>query len=92
MNKPLDGLIVLDLSQFVSGPRASQILADMGAEVIKIEPAAGETLRMILMLIPGGERMMSVLNRNKKCVSIDIRSEGGKTVFNKLAAKADILI
>ena len=57
----LDGIRVLDLSQFLSGPRASQLLAMFGAEVLKIEPPAGDSMRMLLTL-SGSERSISCLH------------------------------
>lgn len=61
----LSGTIVIDITQFISGSRCTQILADMGAEVIKVEPPKGDTLRLIFQLMAGAERCYSVFNRNK---------------------------
>ena len=61
----LEGIKVLDLSQFLSGPRCSQLLALKGAEVVKVEPPAGETMRMLARIMKS-ERMMSTIHQNKK--------------------------
>jgi CoA:oxalate CoA-transferase len=87
----LDGIRVLDLSQFLSGPRASQLLAMFGAEVLKIEPPAGDSMRMLLTL-SGSERSMSCLHQNKKGLVIDLRKPAGRDVFLKLVDASDVLI
>ena len=61
----LEGIKVSDVTQFISGSRCTQILADMGAEVVKVEPPQGDTMRMLFKLTPGAERNYSVLNHNK---------------------------
>ncbi len=88
----LEGIRVLDVSQFLSGPRAGQLLAEMGAEVIKVEPPAGETLRMLTMLMPGADRILSILNRNKKGITLDLGSEKGKEIFLNLIKISDVVI
>ncbi|HUU02357.1 MAG TPA: CoA transferase [Myxococcota bacterium] len=87
----LDGIRVLDLSQFLSGPRASQLLAMFGAEVLKIEPPAGDSMRMLLTL-SGSERTMSCLHQNKKSLVIDLNSPAGREVFLQLVDVSDVLI
>jgi CoA:oxalate CoA-transferase len=89
--KVLDGIRVLDLSQFLSGPRAAQMLAFFGAEVIKIEPPQGDTMRM-LMVVSGSERSLSTIHQNKKGMVIDLRQEEGKTVFLDLVEKSDVIV
>jgi crotonobetainyl-CoA:carnitine CoA-transferase CaiB-like acyl-CoA transferase len=88
----LDGIRVLDVTQFISGSRCTQILADMGAEVVKIEPPYGETMRLILSLMPGAERNYSVLNRNKYGITLDWRKPEGLEVMRKLVKSADIFV
>jgi len=92
MSMPFDGIKVLDFSMFLSGPRASQILADFGAEVIKVEPPGGETMRMWMMLIPDQEESMTHWHRGKKSISLDIRKPDGAAMAKKLAAHFDVLI
>jgi len=84
---PLDGMRVLDLSHAAAGPCCTMLLADMGADVVKIEPFTGETFRYT-----GGGIMFVNLNRNKRGVALDLRAEGGRQIALKLAAKADILV
>ena len=95
---PLDGLRVLDVTHIVAGPFCSMILADMGAEVIKIErPGVGERGRSNGPFIDGpeGQRVSSRylgLNRNKKSVSIDLRDPRCKHAFESMVAESDILL
>lgn len=88
----LDGIRVIDLTQFISGSRCTQILADMGAEVVKVEPPGGDTLRMIFKLMPGAERCYSVFNRNKYGMAVDWRDSRGGDIIRKLAARSDIFV
>jgi crotonobetainyl-CoA:carnitine CoA-transferase CaiB-like acyl-CoA transferase len=92
MAKPLDGIKVLDLTRYLPGPFATQILADFGAEVIKVEETAGELGRYLPPFKGGlGTRFCSV-NRNKKSITLDLKSDRGKEIFKKLASGADIII
>lgn len=86
------GLKVIDITQFISGSRCTGILADMGADVIKIEPPAGDTLRLIFKLMPGAERCYSVFNRNKYGLAVDWRDPRGRDIVRKLAAGADVFV
>jgi len=88
----LSGIKVLDITQFISGSRCTQILADMGAEVIKVEPPQGDTLRMIFKLMPGAERCYSVFNRNKYGIALDWRENRGSEIVRRLAARSDIFV
>ncbi|HDQ03132.1 MAG TPA: CoA transferase, partial [Deltaproteobacteria bacterium] len=67
----LAGLKVIDVTQFISGSRCTQLLADMGADVVKVEPPEGDTLRINFQLMPGAERCYSVLNRNKYGIAVN---------------------
>jgi len=92
MEKPLDGIKILDLTRYLPGPFATQLLADFGAEVIKVEEMGGELGRFLPPFIGGmGTRFCSV-NRNKKSINIDLKSEKGKEIFKKLASGSDIII
>jgi CoA:oxalate CoA-transferase len=88
----LEGIRVVDVTQFISGSRCTQILADMGAEVVKVEPPQGDTLRMIFSITPGAERNYSVLNRNKYGIAVDMRKPEGREIILKLATIADIFV
>ena len=92
-NTILDGVRVLDLSTVLAGPMASMMLADMGAEVIKIErPPEGDEMRHMPPYFYKGESayFMSV-NRNKKSVVLDLKSAKGKSIFLDLVKKSDIV-
>jgi CoA:oxalate CoA-transferase len=91
MPKVLEGIRILDLSQFLSGPRCTQILAQAGAEVIKIEPPVGETMRLLTMAT-GTERMMSLVNPNKKCIVLDLKQEIGRDIFRRLVKVSDVVV
>lgn len=92
----LDGIRVLDFTQFLAGPYCSQFLADMGAEVIKVEnlKSGGDFVRNAQPHEPEGGLSMYFgnLNRNKKGVALDLKSAGGKELFAKLVASADVLV
>ncbi len=94
MKKTLDGSRVLDLTTFMSGPFASMVMGDLGAEVIKIEqPEQGDTSRQIPPHFHAGESLYYVsLNRNKKSVTLNLKTEKGKKLFYELVKKADIVI
>ena len=90
----LKGLKVLDLSEVMAGPFCSMMLADMGAEVIKIEePGRGDTSRQFGPPFPGGESVYYLsINRNKKSITLNLKSEEGKEIFLKLVSVADVLV
>ena len=91
--RPLDGIRVLDLSRLLPGPYASAILANFGAEVIKIEkPGEGDYAREGQPQINGKGAVFETINRGKKSVSLDLKDDRGKEAFLALAKKADIVI
>jgi len=97
MNKALAGLRVLDLTHMVAGPYAGMILADLGAETIKVEPLAGEGTRKLLADDPdnslaGMGAYFLTLNRNKQSVAIDLKSAAGMAVFRRLVAVSDVVL
>ncbi len=92
MALPLEGIKVLDLSQFLSGPRCTQLLADFGAEVVKLEPPIGEAMRLLMLPVKGMDRSLSNWNRNKKGITLDIRHPKGKELFLKLVPHFDVLV
>jgi crotonobetainyl-CoA:carnitine CoA-transferase CaiB-like acyl-CoA transferase len=88
---PLGGIRVLDLSRLLPGPYCTLLLADLGAEVVKIEtPLAGDYVRMISDF--GGPAMFEAINRNKKSVAINYRNGRGKEILLQLAQTADVII
>lgn len=94
--KPLQDILVIDFSQYLSGPAASLKLADMGARVIKIEqPNGGDPCRELLMAnvrLNGTSSMFSAINRNKESVVADLKDEADNARILKLISKADVLI
>jgi len=92
MTMALSGIKVLDLSMFLSGPRASQLLADFGAEVLKIEPPGGETMRLWMNLIPDQADSMSHWHRSKKGLTLEIRTPEGQEILKRLVGHYDVLI
>ena len=84
---PLSDTLVLDLTQVIAGPTAGQILGDMGADVIKVEPLQGEHFRPHF----GGAWVPS-MNRNKRGLALDLRTPGGRDVLMRLVAKADVFM
>ena len=91
----LDGYTVLDCSIAMAGPFAAQRLGDLGADVIKVEPIAGEWQRHAPAGgITGNKINVSFLslNRNKRSLAVDLKSEGGQEIIRKLVAKADVFI
>ena len=92
---PLQGLRVVDFSHFIAGPLATMILADMGAEVIKVEaPGRGDDLRRYPPVHPQLDQGAPFLwsNRNKKSVALDLKAPGGIALARDLIAKADVLV
>ncbi|MET4426783.1 CoA transferase [Mycolicibacterium sp. 624] len=90
--RPLAGLRVLDYSQYVAGPFAAMLLADLGAEVIKVEPPRGDAWRHYEPLTPDGGKWFLSLNRNKKSVVADLKTEEGQRFSNTLIRSADVVI
>ena len=91
---PLNGIRILDLTSVVVGPLATQILADHGADVIKVESPSGDLGRTIggLGVTPGMGAKFLHLNRNKRSIVLDLKQAAGYDALMKLAAKTDVLI
>lgn len=89
----LAGLKVLDLSQYIPGPYATQWLSDLGAEVVKVEPPAGDPMRTMGPVEADGTTVFYKLaNRNKRIVKLDLKTEDGQRLFAKMVAAADVLV
>ena len=86
---PLTGLRVVEFSHMVMGPTCGMVLADLGAEVIKVEPIEGDRTRHLL---GAGAGFFPLFNRNKKSIAIDLRHAQGMAVAQKLAASADVVL
>jgi CoA:oxalate CoA-transferase len=90
---PLRGLRILDLTQFLAGPFCTQILADLGAEIIKIEPQAGDPTRLLPPYFHKGESAYYLaINRSKRSVVLDLSIEPGHNVFYDLVKQSDAVI
>jgi crotonobetainyl-CoA:carnitine CoA-transferase CaiB-like acyl-CoA transferase len=90
---PLDGTRVLDLSRVLAGPFCSLILADLGAEVIKVEEiGGGDQTRTIPPFVNGESHYFLSINRNKSSVALDARTEEGREILLKLAMKCDVVL
>lgn len=94
--KPLEGLLVLDFSQFLAGPAAALRLADLGARVIKVEkPATGDICRQLYISnleLDGDSTLFHSINRNKQSFAADLKNPGDLEQVKKLVARADVLI
>jgi formyl-CoA transferase len=90
--RPLDGLKVLELGQLIAGPFASKILAEFGANVIKVEPPEGDPLRKWRHMYEGTSVWWAAHARNKRSITIDLRQPEGQALVRSLAKEADILI
>ena len=85
---PLEGLRVVEFTHMVMGPTCGMVLADLGAEVIKVEPVDGDRTRHLL---GAGAGFFPMFNRNKKSIALDLRSPEGLAAARKLAASADVV-
>ena len=97
MFKPLEGVKVIDLTYFVAGPGAARILADWGADVIKVEPSFGDPGRgtgatMSCPIEKGCNPFYTAYNANKRGLSLNLKSEEGKAVLDKLLETADVFL
>ena len=89
---PLKGVKIIDLTSMVSGPMGAMMLADQGAEVIKVEPIAGEQLRHMAAPHNGVNPVFYSCNRGKKSLAIDLKSKEGKEILIKLIKDSDVLM
>ena len=89
---PLDGYVILDFTQFYQGPYATMMAAKAGADVIKIEPPKGESLR--LQAPPGktGSYPVAALNANKRGITLDLKQEAGRALMKRMVLKADAVV
>jgi crotonobetainyl-CoA:carnitine CoA-transferase CaiB-like acyl-CoA transferase len=91
---PLTGLKVIDLSHVMAGPTCAMLLADMGADVIKVEkiPGGDDVRRMTPPTIAGESAAFLMMNRNKRGIALDLKAEAGRTVLSRLLQDADVLL
>jgi crotonobetainyl-CoA:carnitine CoA-transferase CaiB-like acyl-CoA transferase len=90
---PLAGIRVLEVGNYMAGPFCGMQLADLGAEVIKIEnPDGGDQVRLVAPLIEGEGSAFMRLNRNKRSIALDLKKVNGREIFRKLVATADVVV
>ena len=94
VKRALDGVQILDCTQILAGPFCTMLLADMGADVIKIEKPAGgdDTRRMGPPFVDDTAAAFLMVNRNKRSITVDLKNENGIYIFKELAKKSDILV
>lgn len=91
---PLAGVRVIEACTTWAGPMCAAVLADFGADVIKVEIPSGDVSRAVVPKVPGTDLslMHATVNRNKRALSVDVRQEQGRDIFRKLSASADIVV
>ncbi|MEU9015806.1 CoA transferase [Streptomyces sp. NPDC048479] len=89
---PLAGVRVLDYAQYVAGPFATMLLADLGADVVKVEPPRGDAWRHYQPLTADGGTWFYALNRNKRSVVADLKTAEGRALSSRLIASADVVV
>jgi crotonobetainyl-CoA:carnitine CoA-transferase CaiB-like acyl-CoA transferase len=91
---PLKGLKVIELAHIMAGPTCGMMLADMGADVIKVEkvPGGDDARRMMPPQIDGESAAFMMMNRNKRGIAIDLKTDGGRALLRRLVKDADVLI
>ncbi len=90
---PLDGIRVLDLSRILTGPFCSMILSDLGAEVIKVEmPGSGDDTRHWPPMVQDESSYYMAINRNKKSITLNLKTEEAKQALYKIAEKCDVVL
>jgi len=93
MSKALEGFRILDMTHVQAGPTASQLMAWMGADVIKFEPPNGDATRGQLRDVPGADSLyFTMLNCNKRSITLNMKSPDGKAVFTELLKKCDVVM
>ena len=88
----LQGIRIVDLTRILSGPFCTLLLADMGAEVIKVEPPGGDPLRAQGVIVEGLSWYFAAFNRNKRSVVLNLRSAAGREALRRLIATADVVV
>jgi crotonobetainyl-CoA:carnitine CoA-transferase CaiB-like acyl-CoA transferase len=92
MPRPLAGIRVIELANFIAGPLAGTLLADMGADVVKVEPPAGDMARASPPIRNGESVSFAALNRNKRSLVLDLKHPQAIEILLKLAAKSDVFL
>ena len=92
MTRALSGLTVLDFTTTISGPHCTRLLADLGAEVVKIEPPEGDMMRSRMPLRNGASTSFGQLNAGKKSVALDLKHTKAVEAVHRLAERADVVV
>jgi crotonobetainyl-CoA:carnitine CoA-transferase CaiB-like acyl-CoA transferase len=92
MSLPLDGIRVVEYAQYVAGPLCGVLLADLGADVVKVEPPGGDGYRHVMPVAPGVGRYFVPLNRGKRSVVADLKTDDGLATSKLLLASADVAL
>ena len=92
MTSALDGLRVLDLTQVMAGPFCSMLLCDMGADVIKVEPPAGDSTRRMPGAVGSDSPSFNAVNRGKRGIVVDLKQPAGRDAVRRLATVSDVLV
>jgi crotonobetainyl-CoA:carnitine CoA-transferase CaiB-like acyl-CoA transferase len=90
--RALEGLRVLDVTQFMAGPYCSTILADLGADVIKIEPPSGDSTRQMVGASGSESPSFNAVNRGKRSLVVNLKTLDGQELFKRLVRSSDILV
>src|SRR5436190_15002278 len=90
--RALDGLRVLDVTQVMAGPFCAMLLADLGADVIKVEPPAGDSTRQMPGAVGHDSPSFNAVNRGKRSIVVNLKASEGREIVTRLAGTTDILI
>ncbi|WP_374006475.1 CaiB/BaiF CoA transferase family protein [Delftia lacustris] len=90
--RPLDGVRILDFTRVLAGPLSTALLADLGAEVVKIEPPQGDDYRAIGPMNNGESALFTVMNRNKQSLVLDLKHPEAVALVHEMAAQADVVV
>src|SRR5471032_3091905 len=90
---PLSGILVVDLSRILAGPYCTLLMAEMGAQVIKVEsPKGGDDARAYGPFIKGKSTYFASVNRGKQSIALDLKADDDRAIFDRLLAKADVVV
>ena len=92
MSTPLDGITVLEICNTIAGPACARLLADFGADVIKLEPPEGDSVRQMGKHQGDVSLYAATILRNKRSVAIDLKTEAGRALGFELARRVDVLV
>ncbi|PKB73517.1 MAG: hypothetical protein BZY75_01480 [SAR202 cluster bacterium Io17-Chloro-G7] len=89
---PLDGVKVVEFTEIIAGPLAGMLLADLGAEVIKVEPPWGEPWRFVQAFLPTESRVFMAYNKGKRGLTLDLKTAGARQILERLILQADVVL